>query len=335
MNEQELISVIVPVYKVEPYLRACIDSVLAQTYQNLEVILVDDGSPDNSGAICDEYAARDCRVRVIHQENGGLCVARNAGLDAAKGAYIAFVDSDDYIEPNMYQILYERLQETGADAAQCGYVRYEKNGTVWNVFGSGKNGVYDGPQFVEKMLTEYSPWWTQWGKLYCVELFQNRRFNEELRTFEDILMNTQIFLSVRRVVFVKEPLYHWIWHPDSLTDLNPRSGVDLVSAALMVWREIEQRHSQFYGLGCRHFVKNAIYAYEYPWPGRDRYSRQACAETKNFVRIELRKALPSILKTPECGKKFKIKTYLITKMPRLYSFLFSIWLKATKWRRNR
>ncbi|OOL43593.1 glycosyl transferase family 2, partial [Enterococcus faecium] len=106
---------IVPVYKVEKYLRKCVDSILAQTFTDFEVILVDDGSPDNSGKICDEYAEKDNRVRVIHKENGGLSSARNAGIDVARGKYLGFVDSDDYIDEDMYEILYENLKIHDAD----------------------------------------------------------------------------------------------------------------------------------------------------------------------------------------------------------------------------
>ena len=112
----ELISVIVPVYKVEPYLRRCIDSIISQTYHNLEIILVDDGSPDNCGAICDEYAEKDTRVRVIHKSNGGLSDARNAGLDIMTGDYVAFVDSDDWIDKQHLSSMYA-LVNGGADIA--------------------------------------------------------------------------------------------------------------------------------------------------------------------------------------------------------------------------
>ena len=98
-----MISIIVPVYKAEKYLSRCVDSILGQTYKDLEVILVDDGSPDGSGVLCDAYAAKDSRVRVIHKENGGVSTARNVGLDAAGGDYISFVDSDDYVDPDMYE----------------------------------------------------------------------------------------------------------------------------------------------------------------------------------------------------------------------------------------
>ncbi len=114
------ISIIVPVYKVEPYLRKCVDSILAQTFTDFEVILVDDGSPDNSGKICDEYASKDSRVRVIHKENGGLSSARNAGIDVARGKYLGFVDSDDYIEKDMYELLYDNIVKEQADLSICG-----------------------------------------------------------------------------------------------------------------------------------------------------------------------------------------------------------------------
>ena len=106
---KDLISVIVPVYKVERYLCRCVDSIIAQTYTNLQIILVDDGSPDGSGAICDDYAAKDSRITVIHKKNGGLSDARNAGLVAACGSYIGFVDSDDYIAVDMYEKLYKAI----------------------------------------------------------------------------------------------------------------------------------------------------------------------------------------------------------------------------------
>lgn len=120
------ISIIVPVYKVEKYLEKCVDSILAQTFTDFELILVDDGSPDRSGAMCDEYAQKDSRVRVIHKENGGLSSARNAGIDVAKGRYLGFVDSDDYIDSKMYEQLFTDIEREQADLSICGiYHVYE------------------------------------------------------------------------------------------------------------------------------------------------------------------------------------------------------------------
>ena len=118
MNKLPLISVIVPVYNVEAYLDQCIRSITEQTYRNLEILLVDDGSPDNSGAICDAWAEKDSRIRVIHKENGGAGAARNTGLDAAQGEFVSMIDSDDYLEPHMYAHLYS-LMDDGVDIAEC------------------------------------------------------------------------------------------------------------------------------------------------------------------------------------------------------------------------
>ena len=117
---REKITVIIPVYKAEKYLARSVESVLAQTYKNLEVILVDDGSPDGSGALCEAYGAKDGRVRVLHRENGGAAAARNAGLDAATGDYIAFTDADDHVAPDMLEKLYAALTASGADMSLCG-----------------------------------------------------------------------------------------------------------------------------------------------------------------------------------------------------------------------
>ena len=124
---ENLISVIVPVYNIEAYLRKCIDSILAQTYTNLEIILVDDGSTDNSGEICNEYAAKDARIRVIHKGNGGLSSARNTGIDIATGKYIGFVDSDDYLAPDMYEKLLGAIVNNHADISVCNVHHVDEN----------------------------------------------------------------------------------------------------------------------------------------------------------------------------------------------------------------
>ena len=144
-----MISVIVPVYNVEPYLASCLDSIISQTYRELEILLIDDGSQDEIGKICDRYAASDERIRVFHTENKGLSAARNFGLDRAEGEYIAFVDSDDRIEPDMYDTLLVALIETGADAAACGHFQESANGTVER---SPKAAVLTGEQAVIALI---------------------------------------------------------------------------------------------------------------------------------------------------------------------------------------
>jgi len=221
MEGSPLISIIIPIYNVEKYLPACLDSVLAQTYQNLEIILVDDGSPDGSGAICDAYAASDARIRVIHQKNGGVSSARNTGLDAASGAFIGFVDPDDYIEPGMYEVLYNQLQASGADIVQCGYV-WEEDGKEDVFFHhSGEIQLHDGLYCIQELLTVEKPWWAVWNKLYRSKLLQELRFCTGLRVGEDILFTFQIFLQINQLVSVKRPLYHYVCRPFSLAKFGP------------------------------------------------------------------------------------------------------------------
>ena len=144
------LSVIVPVYKVEKYLSKCIDSILAQTFTDFELILIDDGSPDRCGEICDEYAAKDSRIIVIHQQNKGVSAARNAGLEIAKGKYIGFVDSDDWIEPEMYQILIATANETASELVICGSKQRDESGAfLRNDFPS--KGVYDREQLLKAL----------------------------------------------------------------------------------------------------------------------------------------------------------------------------------------
>ena len=219
-REDVKISVIVPVYKAEPYLHKCVDSILAQTHKNLEVILVDDGSPDCCPSICDEYAAKDSRVRVIHKENGGVSSARNAGLDVATGDYIGFVDSDDWIAPEMYEKLLDTLQNQDAAAAVCGYIECDEKGTMSreikpyrtgrisgleaarNILYStaSRNGAFDGP---------YEIYVVCWNKIYRREVFKLTRFDQTLTNGEDALVEFQIFSGIQRVAVVNKSLYFY------------------------------------------------------------------------------------------------------------------------------
>lgn len=172
------ISIIVPVYQVEKYISQCIESILAQTFTDFELILVDDGSKDNSGKICDEYAEKDKRIRVLHKENGGLSDARNKGLDNASGNYFMFVDSDDYIAPNMAECLYQNIIKEDADIAACNF-RYVFEEDVEEDFSTeNKAEVLSGKEIFYNRKNErnYGFWTVAWNKLYKAETFKNMRF---------------------------------------------------------------------------------------------------------------------------------------------------------------
>lgn len=202
-----LISVIVPVYKVEAYLERCVESLLRQTYEHLEIILVDDGSPDGCPAICDAYEARDGRIRVIHQENAGLSGARNAGLSIARGEYVAFVDSDDYVAPDYIKTLYELLVESEADISQCRFAYV--SGEALKSEKSRSYKVYRGESLMEQLYgpeEEATYFVVAWNKLYRRELFAKIRYSEG-RIHEDEATTYLLFHQGKKLAFTDRVLY--------------------------------------------------------------------------------------------------------------------------------
>ena len=175
-NSNPLVSVIIPIYKVESFLRECVDSVIAQTYPNLEIILVDDGSPDGCPAICDEYAAKDSRVRVLHKENGGLSDARNAGMKIANGKYYSFVDSDDVIHPAMIEALITPiLRDDSIKMSACDYREIEEDYSANNIEETCDTDMYENMSF-ECFAKDFSLWCVAWGKLYEKSLFSDIKY---------------------------------------------------------------------------------------------------------------------------------------------------------------
>lgn len=214
-----MISVIVPVYNVEPYLRQCIDSILAQTYRDFELILVDDGSPDNCGAICDEYARRDSRIRVIHQENGGLSAARNAGIDIATGEYISFVDSDDVILDTYLEMLLNVALTQQADISVCGMMTFA-DGTTPNLV-SCQDVSVDAMSGRDACMSIYRmdgrvPVMA-WGKLYRTGLFEGIRYPAG-RIHEDDATTPQVLYNADRVAITTAQLYLYRQRAGSIMD---------------------------------------------------------------------------------------------------------------------
>ncbi|MBE5812129.1 MAG: glycosyltransferase [Clostridiales bacterium] len=204
----ELISVIVPIYNVEKYLSRCIDSILNQTYKNLEIILVDDGSTDNCGKICDEYVKKDNRIRVIHQANSGLSMARNTGLDIATGDYIGFVDSDDYIHPQMYEILSKSLIKNNADLVFSSYKKFEKEEFNFNKIKSWNEKKYINTDIVDMECTNNSRIMAAWNKLYKKTIFEKNRYEKGV-ICEDAHILIDILNECSSIVYISEELYYY------------------------------------------------------------------------------------------------------------------------------
>ena len=212
-----LISVIIPIYNVEKYLRRCVDGILAQTYRNLEVILVDDASPDGCGAICDAYAAQDPRVVVIHQKNKGLSGARNAGIDIAKGEYLAFVDSDDYVTEDFILRLYEAVATTGSDMAQCKWKYVTGEAVPDPLNDTGRIDVFTGMQMMSNLYIHDGAYFVvAWNKLYHRSLFDGIRYPEG-RIHEDEATTYRIFDRVKRAAVIDACMYGYFTGNDSIT----------------------------------------------------------------------------------------------------------------------
>lgn len=215
--EKEKISVIVPVYNVEQYLGRCVDSILEQTYQNLEVLLVDDGSPDSCGDICDKYAKEDSRVRVLHKENGGLSDARNAGIELATGTYVAFIDSDDWIEPQMMEVLYTTLLCHDADIAECSYRNLYADMDMEETACTGDVTVGDNIFALEAMLDWHYFKPNAWNKLYKKSVIGSIRYPKG-RIHEDEFTTYKFFYQAKKLAYIDFSFYNYDRRrPNSIT----------------------------------------------------------------------------------------------------------------------
>ena len=212
------ISIIIPVYKVEKYLEKCLDSVLNQTFSDFELLLIDDGSPDRSGEICDAFAAKDSRVIVIHQENGGPSKARNTGIEAAKGDYIGFVDADDYPEPQMYETLYRNITEYQADISIIGFTKVFDGYRRTYDYDKMERVLLDQKGALREALRGIKYATVPWDKLYRRELLHNHRFPLG-KFYEDCAFNIDVFREKGiKVVFDPVPLYNYSQRDGSTTN---------------------------------------------------------------------------------------------------------------------
>lgn len=212
---EDLISIIVPVYNVDKYLRNCVDSILGQTYRNIEIILIDDGSKDQSGKICDEYKKIDDRVIVIHQKNSGVSSARNKGIELSKGKWITFVDSDDWIEKDFCKVLYTKAIENQCDVALCGYNRVgESNIETINI--NGHDNILGSKEYMINSLNPQTGFGFCHMKLFNKNIIKNNRFDEKLLVGEDAIFNEMISKNINRAIFIKKALYNYRMNMNSV-----------------------------------------------------------------------------------------------------------------------
>lgn len=250
-----MVSVIVPIYKVEHWLRRCIDSILSQTYSELEVILVNDGSPDNCGEICDEYALRDDRIIVIHKENGGLSDARNVGILAAQGEYITFVDSDDFLALDSIEFLMDKIVRLDVDIAQCSFLPFYNESEIDSLKCCGEQEyVLSGFEALESYLLHTGvAHVSSWGKIYKAKLFENEvAFFPVGRINEDSFTTFKLFYRASRFYASNRKLYYYQLRDSSIMGepFNLKRLDDADAAAVAV---------EFISSHCPQYVPQANY----------------------------------------------------------------------------
>jgi len=239
-----LISVIVPVYNVEPYVLHCINSIREQTYKKIEILLIDDGSTDQSGRLCDEAASLDTRIKVFHTINKGLSQARNTGLKKALGDYIFFVDSDDYIEPETLETLLCLALDKHADIACCGIVIDYEDGRKSQPFTTGLMQLFEKRSALEAMITEKNICSVAWNKLYKREVIEGFYYPEN-KYHEDEFLTYKILDSASLTAFIPDLFYHCLEREGSITKQLQRSGSLLRLEALMERMEyFEQKNEK-------------------------------------------------------------------------------------------
>ena len=286
--DKPIISIIVPVYKVEAHIEKCLSSIKEQTLANFEVILVDDGSPDNCGKICDEVAATDTRFRVIHQENGGLSNARNSGLAISKGQYIGFVDSDDYIAPDMYEKLYKEIARTEADIVICDHFRVEQGKPLPRT-SFEKNKALT-PQETIKLLAEDELTSYIWCKLYKKELFEEVKFTEGYN-FEDLAILHELVHRATKIAYLHEPLYYYFINPKGLiANLTTKNEYDHFIAWHRRMSFLQKHYPDAVGLTYNSLINCGARAY---WLCAYRKKKKLSQEVRKLLKAEAAKILNS------------------------------------------
>lgn len=238
-----LISVIVPIYKVESYLRRCLDSIVNQTYTNLEIILVDDGSPDKCPAICDEYAKKDERIIVIHKKNGGLSDARNAAIDISKGEYLAFIDSDDWVSSDYIEILLRNAIQEKADISITSFKEVTEDSPVQSSNNFSKIEIFNNQELLNQLcLGKHKELMSVWGKIFKRECFKNIRFPVG-KLYEDARTNYKIYYSIKKACLVKKVTYFYLLRPSGIMG-QTKSAISVLDAMIDRYHFCKQKKEE-------------------------------------------------------------------------------------------
>lgn len=314
--KNDLITIVVPIFNVEKYLRRCLNSIIEQTYKNLEIILVDDGSTDDSPIICDEYKKKDNRITVIHKKNGGLSEARNTGINIAKGKYIGFVDSDDWIEIDMYEKMYKKMIEENADIAICGRVVEYSNRTSKKWYNENYM-IMNNIDAIVALDSFKSFDMAAWDKLYKTELFSNIKYPVGKKC-EDCYVTYRLFDKCDKIIYIPECFYHYFQREGSITK-SKKVNMDYVYGSVEQLKYIEKNHPEIIDTAKMNvaFSNNALFHYMIENNINDEKTRKQLHRNANKYRKE-------VFKNKNINMKKKIKFAIFIFTPNIYKFLIKI-----------
>lgn len=323
-----LISIIIPAYNIADYIAKTLDSVLAQTYPNLEIIVVNDGSKDGTGTVIDTYALRDRRIKAVHKENGGVSSARLRGVAEATGEWIGFVDGDDYVEPDMYARLLENAHKYNAQISHCGYKMVFPSGKIDYYYNTGRLVTQEGRQGCTDLLDARFVEPGLWNKLYRKELFEglDNWLDTSIRINEDLLMNFYLFRQAKMAIFEDVCPYYYILRKGSaatskvndhkLRDpLKVQKRIEVETKDVPQWNKIAQRRIMYLLVGSSTMGLGD--------------QKDLIRPFRNEARKELRQRLFDTLKGSACDRRLKIMALWAAVWPASYGWIHRVYARLT------
>lgn len=303
------VSVVVPIYKVEKYLGRCIESITNQSYTNLEIILVNDGSPDRCGDICEEYALQDSRIKVLHKENGGLSDARNFGMNYVTGEYTVFVDSDDWLELNMIETMIKLVNEYNSDIVQVGFYYTYNNYLLFDDRYYSENDkpiVLDNYSLMKELVTNEKVKNFAWGKLYKTELIKDIPFKKGV-LFEDVFWAHQVMQRVNKYVLSNKPLCYYLQREDSIVATYTTRNLDIIEGLKERHEFIERYYQSLSDESYKLILRTSLLHYNLLLRNKDKDKEKIHRKNiRNYIKKNYKKLNKATLEDRELRLKLKL-----------------------------
>lgn len=313
-TQKDLVSIIVPVYNVEKYLRQCIDSIINQTYKNIEIILVDDGSTDNSGKICDEYAKKDKRIKVIHKKNGGLSDARNVGIEKATGETLSFVDSDDFVEEDMIETMFNELIKKNVKIVVHGYYIKKAEKIAHKKINEEK--VISDMEAIKLCFCDNNFGFYVWNKIYKKELFEKIRFPKG-KNSEDRYVVPRLIKNAKEVYYNSSPIYYYLQRDESIVHSKEKINFDALDADNYLVKYIEENYKELEKLAQKSLINDSLIIYNKMYLQNKMNKNMERRIYKNIKKYYIK------IKKKE-NVKFRIKVNLFLNLREIYNLIIKI-----------